>query len=166
MRQNTRSIVPKIVLWLAVILLSCRIFAFSADTGEESKGISRKITNVVVSVVKKATPPAEQSPSWEQQLFHLCHKIVRKTAHFMIYALLATFTLLLARSYRLTMKLSCVISAAYCLLFAASDEIHQLFVDGRSGQITDVFLDFSGALVGIGFVCLIRYWYMRHKNIS
>lgn len=165
MKNNLYSILKKICLWLAVILLSCRIFAFSADTGAESNGVSRKIANVVVSVVKKTTSPAKQSASWEYQLFHFCHKIVRKTAHFSIYALLAALALLLARSYRFSIKLSCVISLAYCLLFAASDEVHQLFVAGRSGQITDVLLDFSGALFGIGLVLLVRYLYLRQKKI-
>ena len=35
--------------------------------------------------------------------------------------------------------------------YATLDEIHQLFVDGRSGQITDVFIDSIGILLGICF---------------
>ena len=166
MKQNMRCILKKTVLWLAVILLSCRIFAFSADTSTESQKASHKITNIVVSVVKKATPSAKQGASWEKRLFRTCHKIVRKSAHFTLYALLAALTLLLARSYQISMRFSCAISAAYSLLFAASDEIHQLFVDGRSGQFSDVLLDFSGALFGIGVVLLVRYLYLRQKKIS
>lgn len=166
MRQNMRCILKKIVLWLSVILLSCQIFAFSADTKAESSKVSQKITKAVVNVVKKATPSAKQGTSWEKRLFRNCHKIVRKSAHFTLYAILAVLTLLLARSYQISMKFSCAISAAYCLLFAISDEIHQLFVDGRSGQFSDVLLDFSGALVGIGLVSLVRYLYLRQKKIS
>ncbi|MBQ7160370.1 MAG: VanZ family protein, partial [Clostridia bacterium] len=39
-----------------------------------------------------------------------------------------------------------VLSAA---LFAASDELHQLFVPGRSGEIADIALDSGGALLGV-----------------
>lgn len=34
-------------------------------------------------------------------------------------------------------------------LYAASDEFHQLFVPGRSGQISDVLLDSAGVCFGV-----------------
>lgn len=36
------------------------------------------------------------------------------------------------------------------MIYTISDEIHQLFVLGRGGQIKDVIIDSSGAVVGIG----------------
>lgn len=41
------------------------------------------------------------------------------------------------------------LSWAFCILYAASDEFHQLFVPGRAGLITDVCIDSAGALLGI-----------------
>ena len=38
-----------------------------------------------------------------------------------------------------------------------ADESLQLLVEGRSGQLTDVLLDFSGVLAGMG-VCLLILW--------
>ena len=43
------------------------------------------------------------------------------------------------------MVLPWLIAAGY----AATDEFHQLFVPGRSGQISDVLLDSAGALAGV-----------------
>ena len=42
-----------------------------------------------------------------------------------------------------------------CILYAISDEIHQLFVPGRSGQVSDVLLDTLGAFTGIMIYKLI-----------
>lgn len=42
-----------------------------------------------------------------------------------------------------------ILSWAFCILYAASDELHQLFVPGRAGLITDVCIDSAGALLGI-----------------
>ena len=39
--------------------------------------------------------------------------------------------------------------------YAVIDEIHQLFVDGRSGQITDVFIDSIGIALGICFTMIV-----------
>lgn len=36
-----------------------------------------------------------------------------------------------------------------CILYAISDEFHQLFVPGRGGQIRDVLIDSTGAIVGV-----------------
>lgn len=35
-----------------------------------------------------------------------------------------------------------------CILYAISDEVYQLFVPGRGGQVSDVILDIVGAIVG------------------
>ena len=42
-------------------------------------------------------------------------------------------------------------------LYAASDEIHQLFVPGRSGQLRDVLLDSAGVAAGILLAWMITY---------
>jgi len=46
-----------------------------------------------------------------------------------------------------------------CSLYAVTDEIHQLFVPGRSGELRDVMIDSIAALVGVG-LCM---WMMRRQ---
>ena len=48
------------------------------------------------------------------------------------------------------------ISFIICFLYASSDEFHQLFVPGRSGQVTDIFIDMIGVVLGLLLVFLIR----------
>ena len=43
-------------------------------------------------------------------------------------------------------------------LYAVTDEFHQLFVPGRSGQFSDVVLDSAGALAGL------LYWHWRERS--
>jgi len=42
-----------------------------------------------------------------------------------------------------------------CVIYAISDEIHQLFVPGRTGQLKDVIIDSSGSFVGIAIVIIV-----------
>ena len=35
------------------------------------------------------------------------------------------------------------------MIYASTDEIHQLFVGGRSGRFTDVLIDTAGGFIGI-----------------
>ena len=46
-------------------------------------------------------------------------------------------------------------------LYAATDEVHQLFVPGRSGQVSDVLLDSAGAIAGLALLGGIRFLVQR-----
>lgn len=76
---------------------------------------------------------------------------VRKAAHASEYALLA---MLLYGAFADGKAVSCF-AGAYrkawicAVVYAATDEIHQTFVPGRAGRITDVLIDGAGALLGL-----------------
>lgn len=82
--------------------------------------------------------------------------LFRKFAHFTEYAVLGFF-IYPALSFLKPKAMQIVWSFIYCLLFAMSDEYHQLFVAGREGKITDVAIDFVGAAFGICAILLIFY---------
>lgn len=63
------------------------------------------------------------------------------------------------RKFRKEMFLPWFIAA----LYAASDEIHQLFVPGRSGQLSDVILDSAGALAGVAAFTVLCWLINRRK---
>ena len=63
------------------------------------------------------------------------------------------------RKFRKEMFLPWLIAA----LYAASDEIHQLFVPGRSGQLSDVILDSAGALAGVAAFTVLWWLINRRK---
>ncbi len=133
----------KILLWAAVILMSLQIFGFSSRTAPESSNTSEKIANTIVKVVENVV---EIDKAKRDDVFRIIHLTVRKGAHFAEFALLSLLTFFLARAYGLKVKICVIISLGYCLIFAATDELHQLFVPGRSGQISDVLIDFCGGI--------------------
>ena len=55
------------------------------------------------------------------------------------------------------------LSWAGCTLYAATDEIHQLFVAGRTGKWQDVLLDSSGALAGL-LLAMFMLWLIRRRG--
>jgi VanZ family protein len=54
--------------------------------------------------------------------------IVRKGAHFSIYAVLCIFLALLVKEYGIFGKWRFILSVLVCFLYACSDEFHQIFV--------------------------------------
>lgn len=71
--------------------------------------------------------------------------IVRKFAHFTEYFILGILSINMINSYGKRWYVAVII----CVLYAISDEMHQLFVSGRSCQITDILIDSLGSTCGI-----------------
>ena len=71
--------------------------------------------------------------------------LLRKVAHFTEYALLCG---LLIRALRGRLLAAWTLT----VLYAATDEFHQMFVDGRVGTWHDVVIDAAGALVAVALV--------------
>ena len=79
--------------------------------------------------------------------------MLRKAAHFTEYAVLGA---LLHGAMRADGRPRLgAFQTAFGLLTAMADETIQLFSAGRSGQITDVWIDFAGFLTGYLFFRLI-----------
>lgn len=80
--------------------------------------------------------------------------MVRKNAHFFVYLVLGVFVINALRRSGVRGYRCVVYALLICILYAASDELHQVFVPGRGAQVKDVIIDSAGACVGI-LVCLI-----------
>jgi VanZ family protein len=139
----------KILPWAAVILWMALIFFFSAQAAEQSDQLSTGITKKIIEAVEKVIPG---SGLVAESMNH----IVRKNAHFFAYLVLGALTVnaFITSGVRGFRGIAAALIA--CVLYAASDEIHQLFVPGRSGQVTDVLIDSAGAAVGAAIAGIIR----------
>ena len=83
------------------------------------------------------------------------HFYIRKAAHFSEYALLGIIAFLNSTLYFKKTKTRFFTTLPFCLLYAATDEMHQLFTDGRCGSPVDVMIDFSGAVTGTIFIFIV-----------
>ena len=82
---------------------------------------------------------------------------IRKIAHGSVYFILAILVCFSLSNYNLDIKKFIIISFLICFFYSISDEIHQLFVLGRSGEIKDVIIDSIGSFIGIMIFKRIRY---------
>lgn len=133
--------------WAAVGLWAAVIFWFSAQDGTRSGGMSGSITARLAAIL-----PGWNSLSPEKQAARVdfLHHLVRKGAHMSEYAVFGALLMnAWMRQRRCAGKRSAVLAAFCGLLYAASDEFHQLFVPGRAGLVTDVLIDFGGVWMGV-----------------
>lgn len=142
------------------------IFSMSAQKATESDKTSGNMIKSVLSVIYPGFDGLSEESKAE--LISSFQFIARKTAHFSLYAILGLLSFLAVISYRnLKFGLRTALSAAICLLYAVSDEVHQLFVPGRSGEIRDVCIDFGGSLIMITILALsARYIKKIYKHVK
>ena len=81
----------------------------------------------------------------------LTDHIVRKAAHFSEFAILGVLGVQCMHGYTKHYIMPALFSG---LLTALTDETIQLFVEGRSGQVSDVWLDFAGCCFGVVVVVI------------
>lgn len=159
-------------LTLAIMVL---IFCFSAQSGGESGSLSDSIARMLAStfVGDFDTMPIEQ----QTQIIAQMSWPIRKTAHASEYACLAislVITCWQLHAWRcdkkavmpsLGRRVALVGVAAFVIavLYACSDEIHQLFIDGRAGQVADVLVDASGAAIGCLLMCLVMHAFLKRR---
>lgn len=89
--------------------------------------------------------------------------LVRKCAHFGIYALLGAFVCGAVTLKKPNITSFCI-SEIICMFYAATDEIHQYFVPGRACRLFDVTLDSLGSAFGIAIMMLIFFAVYKVKT--
>ena len=150
----------KRTIFLILIIINCiTIFYFSNQVADVSSTSSGRIVNFIANLLPfiKNMPEAEKEVICSEVL----QPIVRKTAHFSIYALLGFWIINFALTYRGSDYKKVLWSWIFGTVYAITDEIHQLFIPGRSGEIRDVCIDSLGVLTGILVVVIIMYLYKR-----
>ena len=127
------------------ILAAAFIFSNSFKSGPESLSQS----NLVVKWVRAIIDPHERIPYETLSFF------VRKAAHMTEFALLGISLGGLSESIAgLRGKNTPFLAPFLSLLAAVSDEFIQSFT-GRGSQVSDVLIDFSGALLGMLLVWIV-----------
>ena len=145
----------KVLIVLAIIWMGV-IFMFSAQVSDESKSSSNKVTsavvNTVISIKKENISEEKRQKIIEDKTF-----IVRKSAHFTEYFILGLILILYLQTKEKLATKYIILAIIFCVLYATSDEIHQLFVDGRSCKIMDILIDTCGSSLAIlGFTSIYK----------
>jgi len=144
----------KTILWSAVLIGMAGIFFLSAQTASESDTLSGKTIRIVAGVLM---PQFEELPNAQQtKIIKAWQHTARKTAHALLYLVLGLLCMTALLQHSLDIKVRIAIALCISVGNAVTDEIHQLFVAGRSPQFSDVCIDACGALTGILLVVSVH----------
>ena len=139
----------RIILEILLIGTFFIIFGFSNQNGEESSGVSRKVTEFIAEKIINV-PDNEKQETIENMEGN-----VRKLAHFSIYTMVGLLLMGIVSTYSVEEMKQIYISIVIGMIYATTDEIHQSFIPDRSAQLTDVMIDTMGVILGILIVMLV-----------
>lgn len=134
----------KIIKLIFLIAWCCLIFNLSSQSGDVSSSLSNSL------LIKFA------------QIFHINDinafvlqygLYIRKFAHFIEYFILGFLAYITLEEF--VSKGELIITILLCVLYAISDEYHQMFVVGRVFGLIDIFIDSVGVYCGSTLIHLI-----------
>ena len=149
--------IKKIIKLVLVLIVMFTIFTFSNETdtlsSKRSDGLIIRTTELILN---------RKLNSNEKEIYLEKYvPMVRKTAHFTLYFLLGLTFISFLKEFNIDSKNLLLYTVLFVFIYACSDEMHQLFVQGRSGEILDVLIDTMG-----GFTSSFIYrLFTKKKNI-
>ena len=142
------------VLWMAVI------FFFSSQPKEESGMVSEEVSESLLNVTGwffRLNIDEERV----HEVIRALERFVRKGAHMTEFAVLAVLLYLWIGRWQMQRLRRYGIAVLLAVLYAGSDEFHQLFVEGRAGLVSDVLVDGTGAALGLALFILMSFCVMK-----
>jgi VanZ family protein len=130
--------------------------------GSTDLGSSQRTSRIIGPILRWFNPDVSD------EAIRAVQAVVRKSAHVMVYAVLAALTWIARRTSR-GVKLAashwswpemCGI-VVFCAAYAITDELHQSFVQSRQGSPWDVGFDSLGAIVALTSIFFLGHWKKR-----
>lgn len=146
-RTNVSDVRVQALFTKATVFLLCwmlLITRLSAQPAKQSNNLSLLFTAAIVNAASDLCS-VEMTPQQKAVIIRKINNALRKAAHAFNYFVLGCSAYGALGVGRTRM----VVALGFCVLFAAVDEIHQLFVPGRGGQWSDVLLDSASAWGGL-----------------
>ena len=159
-----------IISWGLVILWMGIIFNFSnMDTDEsntKSKDTIEKVVDTTIDTSNKiGITKDDVSDDKIEGIVSILNKPLRKCMHAAEYLVLSLLLIIALNVSKKKIFYKYLIAIIICFIYACTDEYHQLFISGRTGQFTDVLIDTFGAIVGIIIYNIMSNLIRKYKLI-
>lgn len=146
--------IQRIIFAILTIVTFIAIFMFSSQNGEESGSLSREVARIILDIlqISKSLEINEIEILIENIQF-----IIRKLAHFTIYAIVGINLTGFINTYeKINIKKKIIFILAVGIGYAISDEFHQMFSGGRTPSIRDIGIDSAGVIFGMMTFYIIK----------
>ena len=145
------KIIIKVIFGIMVLTWMITVFTLSNEPAKKSSNTSGKTIRIIINILPNTRNMDENE---KEQIVSDLQPITRKLAHFSLYTLGGILIYNFINAFNIEFSKKFIFSFLIGGIYAISDEFHQLFIPGRSGEIRDVCIDSSGVLLGI-FIMIV-----------
>ena len=165
MKVSKKYLIVTIITILLALLSNAYIIMHSCLDAASSTEASKGVIDTTQEIINDIKPGTINESNYSDFA-----TFIRKAfGHFGLFAISGFFTSL---SIFLTINpfkwskyyMPIILSLEFGLLMGLVTELIQLNVNGRSGELTDVLIDFSGYLLGFLLILLILFLIIRNLN--
>lgn len=161
-KKKTSIIIIRTAALIICVATMLAIFLFSSQNAESSGSASGGISDKIIELFRPNI--SGLSPEKQARIRERVDVIVRKGAHFIEFAILGISVSLLLLTFSDKKIFTVAVPIAFSAFYAVTDEVHQLFVAGRAGMLTDVLIDSLGAAVGVLALNAVALIVKKSKN--
>ena len=165
MKKSKLDLILMIIFTVLALAINAYIIYHSCLNGSQSSQASQGVVEVseeVVNTVRPGTVTPENHNAFAT--------FIRKSlGHFGLFVVSGIFSSLaiyyIFKDFKLIKHfLNTIFALSFGLIVATTTEIIQLNVPERSGEFTDVLIDYSGYLLGAFLVGLVLFLVIRHQR--
>lgn len=158
--------IQRVIFAILTILTFIMIFIFSSQSGEKSGSTSRGVTRKIIEILQIDKNMDKDN---KELLIENCQHLIRKLAHFTIYAITGINMTGFIDTYNINKKKQLIVVVTVGFIYAILDEFHQTFSGSRTPAAKDVIIDTLGVLFGMGIFNIFRLMFIsdiKMENIS
>ena len=148
--------------WSLTVVWMLVIFLLSAQPGSQSGSLSMDVTKIIADIAGFIFRLNPEKIADSDQLYML-NGIIREFAHGAAYFILALLAANALKRHGLKGRKLLLLTLSFCAIYAISDEIHQLFVPGRTCELFDLGVDMLGAFCSMALLQL--FFFLNRKII-
>lgn len=165
MKKSKLDLILMIIFTVLAVSINAYIIYHSCLNGSQSSQASQGVVEVSEEVVNTVRPGTVTPEN-----YNAFAAFIRKSlGHFGLFVVSGIFSSLAVYYIFKDFKwikhfLNTIFALSFGLIIAMTTEIIQLNVPERSGEFTDVLIDYSGYLLGAFLVGLVLFLVIRHQR--
>ena len=165
MKVSKKYLIFTIIICVLAVAINAYIIMHSCLDAAKSTEASNGVVEVAEEAVNTISP-GTVTPENHDSFATFIRKLFGHFGLFVISGLLSSLAIYLSINPQKWSKYYwlIIISLGFGLFMGSLTEIIQLNVPGRSGQFTDVLIDFGGYLLGFLIILLILFLIIRKQN--
>ena len=165
MKVSKKYLIFTIIICVLAVAINAYIIMHSCLDAAQSTEASNGVVEVSEEVVNTISP-GTVTPENHDSFATFIRKLFGHFGLFVISGLLSSLAIYFSLNPQKWSKYYwlIIISLGFGLFMGSLTEIIQLNVPGRSGQFTDVLIDFGGYLLGFLIILLILFLIIRKQN--